>query len=218
MIPAGLSFNYIFNNQPVSKSKYIFADKNTNLNFNGYRKIFSDNYFSVFEKTLIDRFDNDSTNELNKNFSLKVDEKTKPTEYFFESFDNLLLNGNFNNGLTNWVQDGSVFLNDNYIKIIGSKNRNNQIIQSVLTTSSHIYRLSYNFKGNCEKSYAIIRDEDNNTERYLFMNPSKTWVPYSKKFISYKTGIYYLYLTCAGTGDACFSSVSITDVSNMNNE
>ncbi len=130
---------------------------------------------------------------------------------------NLLANSDFSEGLSNWRQDGNILLiqnnNENYIEIEGSNNRQSRIIQSILTVSGHVYRLSYKFKGKNEKAFAIIRDENAKTERYLFSNPSDDWKLYTKDFISFKDGFYTLYLSCIGEGKFYYSSVSFIDKS-----
>ena len=50
MIPSGLGLNYILNNQPVTKPRYIVADRKTGRVFAGYQQTYSDEYVSIFEK------------------------------------------------------------------------------------------------------------------------------------------------------------------------
>ena len=55
MVPSGLGQNCIWNNRPVSRPRYIVADKKTRLKFKGYRNTYSDDVIRIFEKEPVEK-------------------------------------------------------------------------------------------------------------------------------------------------------------------
>lgn len=55
MMPSGLGQNCIWSNRPVSKPRYIVADKDTRLTFKGYRNTYSDDVIRIFEKEPVEK-------------------------------------------------------------------------------------------------------------------------------------------------------------------
>ena len=51
-ISPGLSWNYMFDNRPATKSRYIVTDKRRNWHFPGYEKTYSDDLMNIFEKVV----------------------------------------------------------------------------------------------------------------------------------------------------------------------
>lgn len=49
-VPSGFGWNYMIHPRPVTKPKYVIADRKTKLNFDGYQEVYSDELISIFEK------------------------------------------------------------------------------------------------------------------------------------------------------------------------
>ncbi len=142
-------------------------------------------------------------------------------EDVFLTNKNLLLNSKFNEGLKSWYCNDTncinliqSYVNANYVELIGSENKQTQISQSILTISGHVYKLSYRFKADQLKAFAIFRDDINNIEQYLFTNPTKKWKYFSKTFVSKKDGNYRVILSCIGEGKFYYSSIRLIDITN----
>ena len=125
--------------------------------------------------------------------------------------DNFISNGSFNCGLNGWKYDNNVeIIQDNNQNCV-EMNSQARIWQSVNTISGHVYSLSFKLKSPDSSALAILRDEQNNTERYIFCTSSSDPKTYIKNFKSYKNGKYNIYLVYKGKAKCYFYDVFFTE-------
>lgn len=174
-------------------------------------------------------------NEKIKEVENKVDETTEKIESEVETIENkiedtteseedkgpknLFVNGDFNDGFSEWSHDKDVSI----VEVDGKKcveciapadiKEQTRIWQTINTTSGHVYKLSFKVKAEKKGAFAIFRDHQNNKEQYLFADASEEWKEYQENFKSNKDGEYKVFLSCQGKGKYYFSDASIIDAS-----
>ena len=170
-----------------------------------------------------------------KEIESKVDEATDKVESEVETIENkiedtteseedkgpknLFVNGDFNDGFSEWSHDKDVSI----VEVDGKKcveciapadiKEQTRIWQTINTTSGHVYKLSFKVKAEKKGAFAIFRDHQNNKEQYLFADASEEWKEYQENFKSNKDGEYKVFLSCQGKGKYYFSDASIIDAS-----
>ena len=146
----------------------------------------------------------------------KSQETAEETENISTQEHNLLINGDFSDGLKGWNYDKNVAVikedGRNIIELTGVANDQIRIWQKVSTISGHIYRLSFELKADQSGALAIFRNDSKNEESYFFPDESVEWNVFKKDFQSSKNGVYMLFLSCKSEGKFYYSNASLIDV------
>ena len=196
-------FSGIENNNQIINSYLIFSsDDDTNFNLRiQYSNKSEDGIVFIKQIKVIELRDN------------KV---FYPNQELINNSDELIMNGDFSNGLNNWSYNDQINLisvdnNKNCVEISGNPGHQNRLFQTISMISGHVYRLSFKSKSEIKGSFAILRDDNVGNERYLYTKPSDNWVNYSKDFICENSGKHRLFLSCKGSGLYYFTDVSLKD-------
>ena len=174
----------------------------------------------------------DKDKEETKEIETKVDEAAKKIESEVETIEgkiegtieskekqdpqNLLLNGDFNEGLTSWQTTKGVKIiqedDKNIVEITGLSDGQNRIWQELSTVSGHVYKISFNVKAEKGTAFVIWRDHQANRESYFYTMPSLKWKNYTKEFQSKKDGKYMIFLSTVGEGLYYYSDINLIDL------
>ncbi len=130
--------------------------------------------------------------------------------------NNLLFNSDFSDDLNGWYHDKLINIihedGKNIVELIGPSAGQTRIWQGILTTSGHVYRLSFNLKADQSGAFAIFRNNFRNEEQYFFVGETKGWQEFKKDFVSTMNGEYRVFLSCKNQGSFYYSDISLTDI------
>lgn len=176
----------------------------------------------------------DKAKEKIKDVENKVDEAVEKVKAEVESIDNktenadgtinnqepknLFTNGDFTDGLKGWSRTSDIVFvqegDQNFIELIGQKNKQTRVWQKFNATAGHVYRLTFKAKAEQEGAFAIFRDDIADIEKYLYIKKGNDWKDYSQDFKADKDGNYRLFLSCQGEGKYYYKDASLIDITN----
>ena len=130
---------------------------------------------------------------------------------------NLILNGNFNEGLKRWSFTDNVDLIEtngiNSVCINGSIKNQKRIWQTVNVVSGVTYRLSFDLCGPSKGAFCIFRDVETGKEIYYWCDASSKKKRFRWSIKANKSGNHYVFLSTSNIGKFYFSDISFIESS-----
>jgi len=148
--------------------------------------------------------------------NLFTSKSDKPTDLKVDYGVNILKDGMFENGLTDWkTNDDIVFTNINnksYCLIKGgSKQR--RLYQSIKVSKDVIYRFSFDLKTNKNQgAFVIFRDDRTKSEKYFYCNKPAGENHFEWEFFPFSSGTARIALSAYSGGEFYFSNASLIPI------
>ena len=130
---------------------------------------------------------------------------------------NIILNGNFKDGLKEWSYTDSVDLFEtngiNAVCISGSEGKQKRIWQTINVVSGKTYRLSFDLVGPSKGAFSIFRDIETGKEIYYWCNSTNKKRRFMWNIKANKSGKHIVFLSTSKTGKFYYSDISFVESS-----
>ena len=148
--------------------------------------------------------------------NLFTSKSDKPTDLKVDYGVNILKDGKFENGLTDWkTNDDISFTNINgksYCLIKGGGNQK-RLYQSIKVNKDAIYRFSFDLKTDKKDGvFVIFRDDITKREKYYYCNKPAGENHFEWEFFPFSSGTSRIFLSAYSGGDFYFSNASLIPI------